>query len=300
MKPSVIQSDNLTKFYGKRRGIQGVGLRVEAGEIFGYLGPNAAGKTTTIRVMMDLIRPSSGSVRLFGLDSRNQSAKIRKRVGYLPGELALYQNLRVIDILKHFSYLRQNVHWGFVEELSERLHCDLFHPVRTLSHGNRQKVGVIQAMMHKPELLILDEPTSGLDPLIRQEFYQLVREFKAEGKTVFISSHVLPEVERICDRAGIIRGGQLVAIEDVTRLKKKKIRQVEMTVAAPVDKHFFSDIDNIDSLRVENTRIRCRVIGDMDPLIKRIAGLQVIDFSSQQPGLEEIFLAYYGATEDVS
>ncbi len=299
MNTPVIRAENLTKFYGKKMGIQNVQLQVEPGEVFGYLGPNAAGKTTTIRLLMDFMRPTSGTALLFGLDSRKKSPEIRKKVGYLPGELSLYQNLKVREILLHFAHFRQDVHWNFVEELAERLKCDLSHPIHTLSQGNKQKVGVIQAMMHKPELLILDEPTSGLDPLIRQEFYKLIMEFKAEGKTIFLSSHVLPEVERVCDRVGIIRSGKLIVVENVAKLKKKRIRQVELTLADPVKKDFFSDLKNICDLHVDNNRIRCQISGDINPFIRKIAQLRIIDFSSHQPGLEDIFLAYYGESENV-
>lgn len=300
MKIPVIETDNLTKYYGKKRGIKGINLKIKEGEIFGYLGPNAAGKTTTIRLLIDFIRPSSGQAFLFGLDSRKKSTSIRKRLGYLPGELSLYNNMTVKEMLLYFAQLRQNVHWPFVEELTDRLKCDLEHSIRTLSQGNKQKVGVIQAMMHKPDLLILDEPTNGLDPLIRQEFYHILLELNAEGKTIFLSSHVLPEVEKVCDRVGIIRGGKIVAIEDVLKLKEKSLRQVEIIFGESIKRNDFSDIKNIDKLIIENHRLKCLVTGNMNQFIKKVSKFKIIDFSSHQPGLEEIFLAHYGESENVS
>lgn len=298
MNTPVIKTDNLTKYYGKKRGIDGVNLTIFKGEIFGYLGPNAAGKTTTIRVFMDFIRANSGNVNIFGLDSRKNSRKIRKKTGYLPGELNLYENLSVKEFLVYFAHLRENIDWTYVEYLAERLNCDLFHPIRTLSQGNKQKVGLIQALMHQPDLLILDEPTNGLDPLIRQHFYQLILEFKEKGKTIFLSSHVLPEVERICDRVGIIRGGKIVAVEKVSELRKKSMRQIEVLFDQPIKLEMFSGIKNITNLTVDKHRLKCILVGEMNQFVKVISRYNIIDFSSHQPGLDEIFLAFYGESNN--
>jgi len=298
MNTPVIKTDNLTKYYGRKRGVDGVNLTIFKGEIFGYLGPNAAGKTTTIRVFMDFIRSSSGYVSIFGLDSRKNSPKIRKNIGYLPGELNLYGNLSVRDLLVYFAHLRKNVDWTYVKYLAERLNCDLFHPIRTLSQGNKQKVGLIQAMMHQPDLLILDEPTNGLDPLIRQQFYQLILEFKEKGKTIFLSSHVLPEVERMCDRVGVIRGGKIVAVEKVSELRKKSMRQIEVIFDQPIKLEIFSAIKNITNLTVDKNRLRCILVGEMNQFMKAISRYNISDFSSHQPDLDEIFLAFYGEPEN--
>lgn len=293
MGEALILTENLSKFYGKIRGIVDVNIRIKPGEVFGYLGPNAAGKTTTIRLLMDFIRPTSGMAMLFGLDSKKSSIEIKKRVGYLPGDFSLYNHLTVKEILLFFSNLRKEVDWTYVEHLGNRFKCDFSRSIRTLSQGNKQKVGVIQAFMHKPDLVILDEPTNGLDPLIRQEFYDFIRELKLEGKTIFISSHVLPEVERICDRVGIIRDGKIVAIEEVEQLKKKIVRQIDIVFSKPLKKTLFSEIKNLDNLVMDGCRMKCRIIGDMDQFIKKISQYHIVDFSSYRPGLEEIFLAYY-------
>ncbi len=204
MDDMVIRTEGLTKFYGRQRGVIDVNMEVQRGEVFGYLGPNGAGKTTTIRLLLDFIRPTRGRATIFALDTHKHSRDIRRRIGHLPGELALYENLTGAELLRYTGHLRGGVEWKFVEELAARLECNLSQPIRSLSHGNKQKIGVIQAFMHKPELFILDEPTIGLDPLMQQEFYRLIAEVKAEGRTVFLSSHILPEVERVCDRVAII------------------------------------------------------------------------------------------------
>jgi ABC-2 type transport system ATP-binding protein len=298
VQKKIISAESLTKFYGKKRGIIDVNLDVFRGEIFGYLGPNGAGKTTTIRIFMDFIRSNQGTALLFNLDSRIESQLIRKRVGYLPGELSLYGNLTSGEFLRFFAKLRKNSDWNFVQELAERLKCDLALPINTLSHGNKQKVGVIQAFMHKPELLVLDEPTNGLDPLVQLEFYHLIHEFKMRGCTIFFSSHNLPEVERVCDRVGIIRNGKIVDIEPVADLKRRSLRNLEVIFALPVNREIFAGIKNVTNLKIEGKRLKCQVIGDIDPLIKRISKQKIIDLICHQPGLEDVFLAFYGETNN--
>lgn len=294
---SVIVVEELTKFYGKQRGVLDVNLDVRTGEVFGYLGPNGAGKTTTIRILLDLIRPTRGRVSIFDLDSRQHSREIRRRIGYLPGELALYENLTGAELLRHMSYLRGGVEWKFVEELAARLECDLSRPIRSLSRGNKQKIGLIQVFMHRPELLIFDEPTSGLDPLMQQEFYRLLAEVKAEGRTVFLSSHNLPEVERVCDRVGIIREGELIAVEDVATLKARALRQLEIHFANPVPKQAFTGVDGVRDVTVEDGVLRGTVMGALDAMIKAAAQFEVVNVINHEPSLEEIFLAYYSGSE---
>jgi len=294
MEETVIHIAGLTKFYGKQRGIVEVSLDVRPGEVFGYLGPNGAGKTTTIRTLLDFIRPTCGRAAIFGLDTRRHSRGIRQHTGYLPGELTLYGNLTGAELLQYLASLRSGVDWRYVEELAERLQCDLSRPIRSLSHGNRQKIGLIQAFMHKPELLILDEPTTGLDPLIQQEFYRLIAEVRAAGRTVFLSSHILPEVERVCDRVGIIREGRLVAVETVEALKARALRRLEIHFAAPVPKEAFAGATGVRDLVVEGNVLRCAVAGSLDALIKTAARFEVLNVISHEPTLEEVFLAYYG------
>ncbi len=289
----VISTTGLTKYYGKSRGIIGLDIEVEAGEVFGFLGPNGAGKTTTIRLLLDLIRPTSGSASLFGLDSRRESVEVRRRCGYLPGELALYEKMNGADILRFFANLRGGVRWSYVEELAERLDSDLSVPVRSLSRGNKQKIGLIQALMHRPELLILDEPTAGLDPLVQQEFYRIIEGCREEGRTAFVSSHNLPEVERLCDRVAIIREGRLVDLVEVASLKEKALRRLEVRFAAPPPPEAFGGIPGLVDLRVDDSVIHCTVRGSMDPLVKAMARFEVVNIISHEPSLEEVFLAYY-------
>lgn len=290
---SVCQTSALTKFYGKHRGVLDLNLEVRQGEIFGYLGPNGAGKTTTIRLLLDFIRPSGGRATLWGLDAHRESQAIRRRVGYLPGELALYDRLTGQELLRYLANLRGGVTWSYVEALARRLECDLSRPIRTLSRGNKQKLGLLQALMHRPELLILDEPTSGLDPLMQQEFYRLLAEVRAEGRTVFLSSHNLPEVERICDRVGIIREGRLIAVEEVAALKARALRRLELHFAAPVPEAAFARLEGVRDVRVEGTTLHCTISGRVDAVIKAAAQFEVVNIVSHEPGLEEIFLAYY-------
>ncbi len=290
---TIIRTDHLTKSYGVARGVVDLGVEVRRGEVFGYLGPNGAGKTTTIRTLLDFIRPTSGQAAVFGLDAQRESLAIRKRVGYLPGELSLYEGLTGREFLQYMAGLRGGVDWRYAEELAARLACNLAQPMRTLSHGNKQKLGLIQAFMHRPELLILDEPTQGLDPLVQQEFYRLLAEVKADGRTVFLSSHVLPEVEKVCDRVGIIREGRLVAVEEVASLKAKALRRLEIRFAAAVPPAAFEGLPGVRDVRVENGSLHCTDVGALDAVVKAAAQFEVVDLISHEPSLEEIFLAYY-------
>ena len=294
----VIHTEGLTKFYGKQRGVLDVSLAVEQGEVFGYLGPNGAGKTTTIRMLLDFIRATRGRATIFGLDMHRNSLQIRRRIGYLPGELALYEKLTGAELLRYLSYLRGGVDWTYVEELAGRLDYALSQQIHSLSHGNKQKLGLIQAFMHKPELLILDEPTIGLDPLMQQEFYCLIDEVKAEGRTVFLSSHILPEAERVCDRVGIIREGQLITVEDVQALKARALRRLEIHFATPVPQDTFANVAGVRDVTVQDSVLRCTVVGALDALIKAAAQFEVVNVISHEPSLEEIFLTYYRQGEN--
>ena len=297
MNDIVIRTEELTKSYGRHRGVTGLELGIRRGEVFGYLGPNGAGKTTTIRTLLDFIRPTRGRASIFGLDTHRDGLAIRQRVGYLPGELVLYENMTGAEVLRYLGHLRGGVTWSRVQELAKRLDSDLSRPVKTLSHGNRQKIGLIGAFMHQPELLMLDEPTLGLDPLVQQAFYGLIGQARAEGKTVFLSSHILPEVERVCDRVGIIREGQIIAVEDVAALKSRALRQLEIHFARPVPPEAFASVTGVRDLTVEDSILRCTVMGSLDALIKAAAQFEVVNVVSHEPSLEEIFLAYYGGGE---
>ena len=290
---SVVHTEELTKHYGKRRGILGVNLDVRSGEVFGYLGPNGAGKTTTIRTLLGLLRPSSGAAAVLGYDIVRQSLEIRRSIGYLPGELTIYDNLTGAEFLSYLGHLRGGVDWDFVEQLADRLNCELSPRIRALSHGNRQKLGLIQAFMGRPSLLILDEPTIGLDPLMQQEFYLLLAEVRKDGRTVFLSSHIMPEVERVCDRVAIIREGSVVTVEDVATLKSRALRRLEIHFAEPVSAERFNGIDGVRDVTVQDSILSCTVVGELDALVKAAAESHVVNVISQEPSLEEVFLTYY-------
>jgi len=294
MAKEIIVTEGLTKYYGKTPGIVDLDLKVGQGEIFGFLGPNGAGKTTTIRTLLDFIRPTKGKITIFGLDSHKESVMIKKRVGYLPGELELYKKLRGIELLRFFSNLRGRVDWKYVEKLAAVLEFDMSKPVKTLSSGNKHKLGLIQAFMHQPDLLILDEPTIGLDPLMQQKFYRLLLESKAGGQTVFISSHILPEVERVCDHVGFIRHGKLVDVFEISELKKHALRQIEIHFAEEVSQDDFAGLSGIKDISVTNNILSCTVSGSLDAVIKAAAKFTVNNIISREPNLEDIFLTYYG------
>jgi ABC-2 type transport system ATP-binding protein len=287
-------TNDLSKSYGSHEALKKVNLEVRKGEVFGYLGPNGSGKSTTIRTLLDFLRPTSGSASIFGLDTREQSLAIRARVGYLPGDMVLYERLNGRQVLAYSAALRGGVDWAHVEQLRDRLDAELSRPVHMLSRGNRQKIGLIQAFMHRPELIIMDEPTSGLDPLLRHEFHMMVEEVKADGRTVFISSHDLPEVERICDRVGIIRRGQLVTVEDVAVLREKALHRIEFHFGTPVSAADFKSVPGVQDVVVENGVLTCTVQGSPDALVKAAARFEVTKVITQEPHLDEVFLSYYG------
>lgn len=290
----MIVAEELTKFYGSSRGVEGLHFEVRAGEVFGYLGPNGAGKTTTIRTLLDLLRPTKGRASIFEMDTHRNSIEIRRRIGYLPGELSLYDNLTSRQYLDYFASLRGGSGKASVDGLAERLRLELDIRIKSLSHGNRQKAALIQAFMHEPDLLVLDEPTQGLDPLVQQEFYSLVDEARDAGRTVFISSHVLPEIERLCDRVGIIREGRLVEVADVGDLKAKAQRTVEVHFSHPVDPTEFASLPGVRDAHMLGDILRCTITGPMDPLVKALARHEVTNLETREQSLEDIFLAFYG------
>ncbi|TNH28704.1 ABC transporter ATP-binding protein [Micromonospora orduensis] len=286
-------AEDLTKFYGQRRGIEGLDLEVRVGEVMGFLGPNGAGKTTTIRLLLDFLRPTRGHASVLGLDPRRDKAALHRQIGYLPGELAFPGRDRADDLLRFFANARGGVAWSQVTGLAERLDLDLSRSVRTMSKGNKQKVGLVQAFMHRPALLVLDEPTSGLDPLMQQEFLAMVREASAAGQTVFMSSHVLSEVQQVADRVAVVRDSRLAAVERVESLGKRAVRAVEIHFDDPVDPAEFSALPGVSDVVVSGPVLKCTIDGRIDPLIKAAARHQVVDMLSAEPDLEETFLSFY-------
>jgi ABC-2 type transport system ATP-binding protein len=291
---AVIRTEKLTKSYGSHRGIVDVGLEVQKGEVFGFLGPNGAGKTTTIRVLLDLIRPTSGKAYVFDIESSADPAAIHRRIGYLPGEFALYDRLTGGQTLDYFGNLRGGVDRAYQAELIERFDLDPSRRFREYSKGNKQKVGLVAALQNHPELLLLDEPTSGLDPLVQQTFFSLLRESVKDGGTVFLSSHILSEVERSCDRVAIIRDGRLVRVDSVDALRDLSHHQVELRFTGEPPIAEFKDLPGVSDVEIEDHQLKLRVLGPITPVVVTAARLGVTDFLSREPSLEETFLAQYG------
>jgi ABC-2 type transport system ATP-binding protein len=293
----VIQTERLTKRYGSRRGLDGLDLDVQPGEVFGFLGPNGAGKTTTIRLLLDLIRPTSGTARVLGEDPRPGGPALRRRIGYLAGDFVVDGGQTSAELLTFLGNLRGGVAPERIDRLAERLELDRSIRIRSLSRGNRQKVGLVQAFMHEPELLILDEPSSGLDPLVQQTFLELVREAKANGQTVFMSSHVLSEVEQSADRVGIVREGRMVAIEGFESLRARAVRRVEIVFDEPVPLEAFAAVPGIAELSIDGTSLRCLMTGRADALVKAAARYPVASILAEEPDLEELFFTLYRGEE---
>ena len=292
---AIIEVEDLTKSYGSKRGIINVSFHVEEGEVFGFLGPNGAGKTTTIRLLMALLRADAGTARIAGLDSWQQSVEIKRLTGYLPGEPSLDPNLTGGQILEYFANLRGGVDQAYLKQLIKRLDLDPSRKFRQYSSGNKRKVVLIQAFMHRPRLLILDEPTNGLDPLNQQEFDRMVKEVRDEGRTVFLSSHILSEVEQTCTRVGIIRAGQLVRVGGVAELKDIKRYEITITFANAVPAEAFKTLDGVAQVetQADGHTLRLTMQGEADAVIKTAAHYAVVTLTSHEPSLEDIFLRYY-------
>ena len=290
-----IQAQGLIKNYGRVPALRGVELSVRQGEIFGFLGPNGAGKTTTIRCLLDLIRPNGGSLQVLGIDPQKDPVAVRQRTGYLPGELRLDDSFTVETALRYFNSLRSGkADWKYVRSLAERIDLDLKMRVKNLSKGNKQKVGVVLALMHRPELLLLDEPTAGLDPLVQQEVLGLVAGAQADGATIFFSSHILSEVQQIAERVGIIRQGVVVEVAETETLINRSLRRVYLRFRQPVEIEKLTAIPGVTVLsQGDGLSLALQVEGEMDALIKALAAYPVLDFDTERPTLEEIFLAYY-------
>lgn len=290
-----IFTEGLRKSYGKVEALRGVNLEVHRGEIFGFLGPNGAGKTTTIRCLLDLIRPQAGIVNVLGLDPQRHPVEIKARVGYLPGELQLEGTLTSERVLRYLNRLRgRKADWGFVRNLADRFELNMKVSIKNLSHGNKQKIGIIQAFMHQPELLVLDEPTLGLDPLIQQAVLQLLREAQANGATVFFSSHIMSEVQAVAERVGIIQEGKIIEVAETSTLINRALNRARIRFKQPVDLSPLSVLPGVTVLSKDDSQsVVIQIEGEMDSVIKTLATFPVSEFETERPSLEEIFLAYY-------
>jgi len=291
--PSVIETSGLSKDYGSGRGLFGLDLEVRAGEVFGFLGPNGAGKSTTLRLLLDLIKPTAGAARVLGLDTARDSLEIRRRVGFLPGDLALYPKLTGRVVLEYLADLRGGVDRRVRDSLVERFDAELDRPVRELSTGNRQKLGLVQAFMHQPELLILDEPIAGLDPLVQKSFHTLLAEVSAEGRTVLLSSHTLSEVERVTNRLAILRRGRLVVVDSVENLRRVAVQRLEIEFAAPVAADEFGGLPEVTEARADDRTVTVSFQGSADNVVKAAAKHEVAAIRPREDELEDIFLRYY-------
>ena len=288
-----IETRALSKDYGQGHGLFDLDLEVKAGEVFGYLGPNGAGKTTTIRLLMGMIHPTRGSAAIFGLDAQRQAVEVKRHVGYIPGELPAFGGLRGSEVVAYVGGLRGGVDQQRVKALAERFELDLGRRFREYSHGNKQKLAIVLAFMHRPELYFLDEPTTGLDPLNQQEFYRLLTDVRTEGATIFLSSHILSEVEHVGDRVGILRSGHLVKIASLDELHHIRVHEVEIEFAGEPPLDNLRAISTLEQLRIDGNRVRGTIHGSFEPLMATLNGERVVDFVSREPSLEEIFLTYY-------
>jgi ABC-2 type transport system ATP-binding protein len=296
----IIETINLTKSYGSQRGIVDVNLSVEAGEAYGFLGPNGAGKTTTIRLLLDLLRPTAGRALVFDQDSVTEAAAIHRRIGYLPGEFALFDRLTGAQTIDYFANLRGGIDRAWQALLVERFDLDPSRRYGEYSKGNKQKVGLVIALQHRPELLLLDEPTAGLDPLVQQTFFGLLRELVAQGHTAFLSSHILSEVEKACDRVAVIRDGRIDRIERVGAIRAALARVVEIRFSEPVSPAEFEAIPGVADVAAIEGGLRMRVSGPMGPLIQAAAAHGAADLTSREPSLEDAFLARYGHLQETT
>jgi ABC-2 type transport system ATP-binding protein len=289
----------LTKVFGMARGISDVSLDVPAGQVFGFLGPNGAGKSTTIRLMLGLYLPTAGVAELFGVDVRHHGPRVRRRIGYLPGEFALYARLTGGETLDRISRMSGGVDQKLRAQLERRFGAELDRPLRDLSKGNKQKIGLIQAFMHDPELLVLDEPTSGLDPLLQREFAELLQETVDRGRTVFLSSHDLDEVQQLAHQVAIIRDGRLVAMDTVEALRGRAPRTIELTFREPVDTAAFAHLPGVRPDSSSGARITFRVDGEVGELLQRALPFGVVDVSARSANLDELFLSFYASPQEV-
>jgi len=288
---NVIEIKNLTKNYGKSRGIIDVSLSVEQGEVFGFIGPNGSGKSTTIRTLLGLIHPTSGSAEIFG-KSCTTNPEIRKELGYLPSEVFYYDNMRVIDLLKYSASFYKKDCTKRINELAEIMDLDLKKKIDDLSFGNKKKVGIVQGLIHEPKLIILDEPTSGLDPLMQQKFFELIAQENKKGATVFLSSHILSEVQKMCERIALIKDGKIIKLEKMSALQENNFKRIKIEAPSNLDKTFF-EMTGVSKLEIDGKAISFLFKGDINKVIKRLVQTEILNLSIDEPDLEEIFMHYY-------
>lgn len=295
---NIIETKKLTKYYGKSLGISDIDLEIKEGEIFGFIGPNGAGKSTTIRTLLGLIYPTSGSATIFGKDIVKFGPEIKENIGYLPSEVFYYDDMKVIDLLKYsgsFYKIDQKKILKRIQELAEYLELDLKKKIDDLSYGNKKKVGIIQGLLHSPKLIILDEPTGGLDPLMQQRFFDLLRSENEKGVTILFSSHILSEVQKLCDRVAIIKGGKIVKIENIKELSKDTHKRFKLELKSEVDRKQFTELSGVSDLSFKDNDISFLFKGDINEVVKIIANLDLVNLLVEEPDLEEIFMHYYVA-----
>lgn len=288
----VIELKGLTKYYGKTRGIENVSFTVEEGEIFGFIGPNGAGKSTTIRTLLSLIYPTSGSALIFGKDAFKYAPEIKKEIGYVPSEVFYYDNMKVIDLLNYSASFYKKDCSKRIKELAELLDLDLNKKIDDLSYGNRKKVGIVQGLLHEPKLLIFDEPTGGLDPLMQQKFFEILEEEKKKGVTIFYSSHILGEVQRLCDRVAIIKEGKIISVEKISILRENSYKKIKLETQTIVTPDFFN-MEGVNNLEVKGNNISFLFKGNVNLIIKKLAELNLLNIWIEEPSFEEIFMHYY-------
>jgi ABC-2 type transport system ATP-binding protein len=289
---NVIEIKNLTKTYGKARGITDISFNVEEGEIFGFIGPNGAGKSTTIRTLLSLIYPTSGSATIFGKDTVKFAPEIKKEIGYLPSEVFYYDNMKVKDLLNYSASFYKKDCSKRIRELAEIMDLDLTKKIDDLSLGNKKKVGIVQGLLHEPKLIILDEPTSGLDPLMQQKFFELLEEVNKKGATILFSSHILSEVQRLCNRVAIIKEGKIVTVEKISKLKENTYKKFKIETKSPLDLNYFT-ISGVNKLEVKDNITSFLFSGNINDVMKKIADIEITNLWIEEPDLEEIFMHYY-------
>jgi ABC-2 type transport system ATP-binding protein len=289
---NVIEIKNLTKTYGKARGISNISFHVEEGEIFGFIGPNGAGKSTTIRTLLSLIYPTSGSATIFGKDTVKFAPEIKKEIGYLPSEVFYYDNMRVKDLLKYSASFYKKDCSKRIKELAEIMDLDINKKIDDLSFGNKKKVGIVQGLLHEPKLIILDEPTSGLDPLMQQKFFDLLKEENKKGTTILFSSHILSEVQKMCDRVAIIKEGQIVKVEKISTLKENNHKRFKLETKSPIEKGFFN-LAGVTNMEVKDHMVTFLYSGNINIIMKKLSEIELTNLWIEEPDLEEIFMHYY-------
>ncbi|RSD25938.1 ABC transporter ATP-binding protein [Mesobacillus subterraneus] len=293
---NVIEIKNLTKMYGKARGIEDVSFSVEEGEIFGFIGPNGAGKSTTIRTLLSLIYPTSGSATIFGKDIITAAPEIKKEIGYLPSEVFYYDNMKVMDLLKYSASFYKKDCTKRIRELADIMELDLTKKIDDLSLGNKKKVGIVQGLLHEPKLIILDEPTSGLDPLMQQKFFDLLEKENKKGATILFSSHILSEVQRLCDRVAIIKDGRIVTVEKISTLKENTYKKFKIETNSTIEKDLFK-LDGVNQLEQDGSTISFLFRGNINAIMRKIAEIEIANLWIEEPNLEEIFMHYYEKEE---